>query len=200
MGDFKNFVNRARGRGLPRYSFVERPFVKRFALCYRTVVCLSALSVTLVYCGKTAGWIKMKLGMEIRLGPGHIVLDGDPVPPRPKGNSPPIFGLLWPNGWMDQYATWYGGRPRPRPHCVRRQPSCPEKVHPQFSAHVYCGKWTPISVTAEHLLLCPIQAVFIGELECGPMPNVMAALPNIGGAVCSTPQSFADTHYLSAVQ
>jgi len=25
-------------------------------------------------------------------------------------------------------------------------------------------------------------------LECGPMPNVMAALPNIGGAVCSTPQ------------
>jgi len=30
------------------------------------------------------------------------------------------------------------------------------------------------------------------ELECGPMPNVMAALPNIGGALCSTPQSFAD--------
>jgi len=27
------------------------------------------------------------------------------------------------------------------------------------------------------------------------MPNVMAALPNIGGAVCSTPQSFADAHY-----
>jgi len=28
--------------------------------------------------------------------------------------------------------------------------------------------------------------------ECGPMSNVMAALPNIGGALCSTPQSFAD--------
>jgi len=27
------------------------------------------------------------------------------------------------------------------------------------------------------------------------MPNVMAALPNIGGAVCSTPQSLADAHY-----
>jgi len=26
------------------------------------------------------------------------------------------------------------------------------------------------------------------------MPNVMAALPNIGGALCSTPQSFADVH------
>jgi len=33
------------------------------------------------------------------------------------------------------------------------------------------------------------------EIECGPMPNVMVALPNIGGALCSTPQSFADAHY-----
>ena len=33
------------------------------------------------------------------------------------------------------------------------------------------------------------------ELECGPMPNVMVALPNIGGALCSTPQSLADAHY-----
>ena len=31
--------------------------------------------------------------------------------------------------------------------------------------------------------------------ECGPMPNVMAAMPNIGGALCSTPQSLADAHY-----
>jgi len=33
------------------------------------------------------------------------------------------------------------------------------------------------------------------ELECGPMPNLMVALPNIGGAFCSTPQSLADAHY-----
>ena len=32
------------------------------------------------------------------------------------------------------------------------------------------------------------------------MPKVMAALANIGGAVCSTPQSLADAHYYSAVQ
>jgi len=34
------------------------------------------------------------------------------------------------------------------------------------------------------------------------MPNVMAALPNIGGALCLTPQSFADAvaHYYSGVQ
>jgi len=27
------------------------------------------------------------------------------------------------------------------------------------------------------------------------MPNVMAALPNIGGALCLTPQSLDDAHY-----
>jgi len=27
------------------------------------------------------------------------------------------------------------------------------------------------------------------------MPNVMVALPNVGGALCSTPQSLADVHY-----
>jgi len=31
------------------------------------------------------------------------------------------------------------------------------------------------------------------------MPNVMASLSNIGGALCSTPQSLADAHYWSAV-
>jgi len=40
----------------------------------------------------------------------------------------------------------------------------------------------------------------IDKLECGPMPNVMATLPNIGGALCATPQSFADAQYWSAVQ
>jgi len=33
------------------------------------------------------------------------------------------------------------------------------------------------------------------KLECGPMPNVMAALQNIGGALCSTTQSLADADY-----
>ena len=37
-------------------------------------------------------------------------------------------------------------------------------------------------------------------LECGPMPNVMVTLPNIGGALCSTLQSLADVHYYGAVQ
>jgi len=42
--------------------------------------------------------------------------------------------------------------------------------------------------------------ISVPNLECGPMPNVMAALPNIVGALCSTPQSLADLHYQSAVQ
>jgi len=33
------------------------------------------------------------------------------------------------------------------------------------------------------------------KLECGPMPNMMVALPNIDGTLCSTPQSLADAHY-----
>jgi len=33
------------------------------------------------------------------------------------------------------------------------------------------------------------------KLQCGPMPNVMVALPSIGGALCSTLQSLAEAHY-----
>ena len=74
-----------------------------------------------VYCGQTAGWIKMSLGTEMGLGPGHIMLDGDPAAVSP----PPIFGpfLLWPNGCMHQVATWYGGRPQSRRLYVRRNPA-----------------------------------------------------------------------------
>jgi len=51
------------------------------------VRCLFLLSVTLVYYGQTVGWIKMKLGTEVGLGPDHIVLYGDPAPPPEKEHS-----------------------------------------------------------------------------------------------------------------
>jgi len=56
----------------------------------------------------------------IRLGPDHIVLDGNPAP-RKGHDSPLNFGwcLLWPSGWMDPNTTWYGGRPQRMRHCVR---------------------------------------------------------------------------------
>jgi len=57
-----------------------------------SVRCLSVLSVTLVYCGQTVGRIKMKFGIQVDLGPGHIVLGGDPAVPPHKG-APPQFSV-----------------------------------------------------------------------------------------------------------
>jgi len=45
------------------------------------------------------------------------------------------------------------------------------------------------------LSLCVKEMADITKLECGPMPNLMVALPNIGGALCSTQQSLADARY-----
>ena len=56
----------------------------------------------------------MPLGMEVGLGPGDCIRWGLSYPQK-KGTATrhPIFGpyLLWPNGWMDEDATWYGSRP-----------------------------------------------------------------------------------------
>ena len=70
--------------------------------------CLVCLTVCDVGVLLPNGWMDQdKLGMEVGLGPSHIVLDGDPLPPSLKGAQPTIFGLclLWPNGWMDQDAN-----------------------------------------------------------------------------------------------
>jgi len=72
------------------------PFVKRFALSYLTVVCLSfCLSCpVLSVCDIGVLWPngctdqdETKLGMQLGLGPGRIVLDGDPAPPK-RGTAP----------------------------------------------------------------------------------------------------------------
>ena len=66
--------------------------------------------------------------------------------PSPKRGRPPIFGpcLLWPNGWIDQDATWHEGRPKPRQLYVRWGPSPTpfpkRKWSPQFSAHRCCSQ------------------------------------------------------------
>ena len=46
-----------------------------------------------VYCGQTAGWIKMSLSTEVGLSPGQIVLDMDPAPNK-KAAQPPNFRPL----------------------------------------------------------------------------------------------------------
>ena len=52
---------------------------------------------------------------------------GTELPQKNRHGPHTIFGpcLLWPNGWMDQDATWYGGKPRPRRRCVRWGRSSP---------------------------------------------------------------------------
>jgi len=55
-----------------------------------------------VYCGQTAGWIKMALGMEVGLGQGHIVLDGEPAPfPQQGGRSPNFRPIFIVAKWLD---------------------------------------------------------------------------------------------------
>ena len=41
-----------------------------------------------IYCGQTAGCIRIPLGTEVGLILGNIVFDGDPVPHHLKGHSP----------------------------------------------------------------------------------------------------------------
>jgi len=58
--------------------------------CPLCMSCLS-LSVTLMYCSQTVRWTKVPLGTEVSLGPGDIVLDGDPIPPRKGPQQPTTF-------------------------------------------------------------------------------------------------------------
>jgi len=62
----------------------------------------------------------MKLGMEVGLGPGHIVLDGD-LAPSPKGAQPPQFSAHVSCGqtarWIKMLLGTEVDLHRPRPHC-----------------------------------------------------------------------------------
>jgi len=75
---------------------------------------------------------------------------------------PQMYFLMWsnsssgsrhvaPNGWMDQDATWYGGRPRPRQNCVRWGPSSPQKGHTSSPLFCPCRLW-PYSRPSQLLL------------------------------------------------
>ena len=92
--------------------------------------------------------------------------------------------LLWPNGWMHQGATWYGGRPQPMGLCVRSGPSPPTEKgeSPQFSADVYCGQtaaWTKMSLGTE-VGLGPDDIVLDGDPAPPPEKEVGAPSPIFG--------------------
>jgi len=69
----------------------------------------------------------MPLGMDVGLGSGDFVFDGTHLSQKKRHRPHTIFGpcLLWPKGWMDQDAAWYGGKSRPRRRCVRWGRSSP---------------------------------------------------------------------------
>ena len=97
----------------------------------------------------------MELCTSTVLGPGHIVSDGDPTPPPPKGHSPHFSAHIR----CGQMAAWIkmslgmelglgpgdyvlDGDPAPPP------PKGAEP--PKFSAHVYCGQtalWIKMACT-----------------------------------------------------
>ena len=86
----------------------------------------------------------MALGVEMGLGPSHIVLDRDPAPVPKKGTDPNCLPIsIVAISWMHQDATWYGDRPQPRRLCVRWVPRSPfpkrGRSH-HFLAHVYRGQ------------------------------------------------------------
>jgi len=96
----------------------------------------------------------MKLGMEVGLGPGHFVLDGDPAPPPPKGHSPQFSAhdcCTQMAGWIQMpLGTVSLG---PGDTVLDGDPAHPTLTPkrgtvPQFSAHVYCGQ------TVAHLSYC----------------------------------------------
>jgi len=85
--------------------------------------------------------------------------------PQKKGTSPPYFWPMFivPNGWMDQDATWYRGKPRPRRCCVRRGPSSPARGAQQPPLFGPCVLWprSPILATAELLFTLLYDCIYI---------------------------------------
>jgi len=116
----------------------------------------------------------MPLGTEVGLGPGHIVLAGNSATPSNDGDTTvPSFGpcLLYPNGWMDQDATWYGGRSRPRPHYVGPCVLWPNGWIDQDSTWCggrprprrHCIRWRPSSP----MECCTTALRFSAHVYCG---------------------------------
>jgi len=128
----------------------ERPSVKRFALWHRSVV-LSVCDVGALWPNGCTDQDETWQAGRPRPWP-HCVKWGSSSP-RKGARQPPhskftgagfayvriIRGpcLLWPNGCMHQDKTWHGGRPRPSPNCVKRDPSpLPKGAQPHSNQEI----------------------------------------------------------------
>jgi len=52
----------------------------------------------------------MPFGREVGLGPGDIVLDGDPAPPPQKGHTPNFWSMSDVAKWLDESRCYLVGR------------------------------------------------------------------------------------------
>jgi len=95
-----------------------------------------------MYCGQTAGWMNMPLGTGYRPRPRPHYVTWGHSSSKKGAQRPPLFGqcILRSNGWMDQHATWYRGRPRLWPHLLDEDTATPKGHSPQFSTHVCCDQ------------------------------------------------------------
>jgi len=105
--------------------------------------CLFRLSVMLMYCGKTARWIKMPLDTAVGLSPGHIVLDGDPAPPK-RGTAPQFSARVCCGqiaGWIKMPFGMEVGLST-GDIVLDGDPAPPKKGHStaHFLARVFCGQ------------------------------------------------------------
>jgi len=127
----------------------------------------------MVHCGRRVGWIKTKLSTEVGLGPGYIVLECNQLP-LPKRAQPPIFGpcLLWVNGWRYQDATWYWGRLRPRPDCVRWGSNPPERDTAASPLFGPCLLWS--NGRPSHLMLSTCSAISPSLHHLLPEPRMQS--------------------------
>jgi len=110
--------------------------------------CLSACDVGVLWPNGLTDQ-DMKLGTQVGLSPGHIVLDGDPALLLGPGAQPPIFGPypLRSNGCIHQDSTWYGVGLGPGRLCGVRWGSSPL---PKKWAEPLPNFW-PISIVAKWL-------------------------------------------------
>ena len=132
--------------------------------------------------------------------PRRLCVRWGPSPPRLKGGEAPspIFGpfLLWPNGWMHQDSTSFGGRRQPRGDFVfDGDPALSPKrgQSPQFSAHVYCGQ-TAASIKmplGTEVGLGPDDIVLYGD-PATPLQKGGRALSPIFGRCLLCPNGWMD--------
>jgi len=147
-----------------------------------------------------AAWIKMPLGVEVGLDTSDIVLDGNPAPPQQKrGGKAPNFRpmcILRPNGCVDQDATWYGGRPRLRPHCARWGPSSPPPKKEQEGQHPLTGQRAPPNSGGTYRRR---RTLIDGYLE-SPFPTacLLKIKMELSGVACEHHLTSRDTHLLCA--